>query len=371
MKFVFASDSFKGTLSSGCIAQLLEEAALRAFPSADCVSLLIADGGEGTLDAIAAVSEGELVCVDAHDGLMRPRPSVIFVRGDEACVEAASSCGLALLAENERNPLLTTSYGVGECIRHALDRGCDRIAVGLGGSCTNDGGMGCLRALGIRFLDARGRELEGRGADLAEVAAIDESGLHPRVHTTDFSIMSDVNNPLLGPNGATYVFGPQKGATDEMLRQLEFGMDRYAQAISKTHPEIDFDTAGFGAAGGLGMALSVFLGARMESGIEALLRWTSFDEIIDGADLVITGEGRLDGQSLQGKAIGGVAAHAHEKGVPVALVCGTTTLDDDRLNSLGIAHVIETAEGQDLAYAMAHAEENYARAARHLFERLA
>lgn len=371
MKFVFASDSFKGSLSSARIGQLLEDAARAVRPDAECVLLSIADGGEGTLDAIAAVHGGNRVATEAHDGLMRPVTSEVLICENEAFVECASACGLALLAPEELDPMAATSYGVGECIREALDRGCERITVGLGGSCTNDGGAGCMRALGARLFDADGNELEGRGADLARIARIDTRGLHPAAKAARFVVMSDVTNPLLGAQGATYVFGRQKGADAETLEQLESGMRAYAQAVAARCCDVDFDTPGYGAAGGLGMALAVFLGAQIRPGIEELLSWFDFDNILVGADLVVTGEGRLDEQSLHGKVVDGIAAHAKKAGVPVAVICGTSTLDQEMLRSRGIVRVVEAGAGQELAHAMRHAETNYIAAARDLMESLA
>ena len=370
MKIVFASDSFKGSLSSERICALLEEAAAESLPSAECVSLRMADGGEGTLDAISSVRPGEVLSLYVHDGLMRPLRSGVYLCDDEAFVEAAATCGLALLKPEECNPLDTTSYGVGECIGHALHHGCTRIAVGLGGSCTNDGGMGCLRALGMRFYDKAGQELMGRGADLADVASIDESGLFPQVREASFTIMSDVTNPLLGPNGATHVFARQKGATDKTITQLEAGMNAFADVVAKTHPSVDFATPGYGAAGGLGMALSVFLGARVNSGIETLLAAVDFDALIADADLVVTGEGQLDGQSLRGKVISGVSDHAKRAGVPVAAICGRVSLAGEQLRALGLKCIIEAGAGQTIEQAMNNAEENYRRAARELFASL-
>ena len=367
MKFVFASDSFKGTLASARTGVLLETAAREVFPGSECVVFPIADGGEGTLDAIAGMRQGTRLSFPAHDGLMRPIEGQVLLCDGMAFVEAASTCGLSLLDSTERNPLRTTSYGVGECIRFALDTGCAEITVGLGGSCTNDGGMGCLRALGVTFLDSEGCELFGAGGDLASIACFDTSGLHPRVRDVPFTIMGDVNNPLLGPNGATYVFGPQKGADAQALERLEKGMGHFAEAISSMYPDVDFATEGFGAAGGLGMALSVFLGARMRSGIEELLTWLRFDSVIEDADLVVTGEGKLDSQSLQGKVISGIVAHARRAGVPVAVICGRVELAEEELHGIGVTHVLEAGRGQALDYAMAHAEENYLKAARELF----
>ena len=369
MKFVFASDSFKGSLSSARAGELLTRAAREAFTDAECVVVPIADGGEGTLDALSAVRPGRRALFDAHDGLMRPTKGEVFLSGDEAFVEAASTCGLAMLSADERNPLQTSSYGVGECIAFALDQGYRKVTVGLGGSCTNDGGMGCLRALGVKFFDADGRELAGCGADLERVARIDASGMDSRVRQTSFTIMGDVDNPLLGPRGATHVFGRQKGADDATLARLEAGIHCLAAAVGEARADVDFQTPGYGAAGGLGMALAVFLGAQVRSGIEELLRWANFDDIVRGADLVVTGEGRIDSQSLHGKAIGGVAAHAGRFGVPVAAICGSLAIDEKTLHDLGIERVLETAAGQDLAFALAHAEENYLNAARRLFAR--
>ena len=368
MKFVFASDSFKGTLSSALICQLLEQAARESHPDAECVALPIADGGEGTLDAIASTGRGKPVKVGSHDGLMRPIECEILVDGKAAFVETAQPCGLAMLSREERDPMATSSYGVGECIVRALDRGCEHVTIGLGGSCTNDGGMGCLRALGVRFYNCEGDELLGRGADLTSVSSIDISGLHPSTLNAQFSIMGDVRNPLLGPNGATYVFGPQKGGDADTLARLESGMRVYADAVVRAlDKRIDFSTPGYGAAGGLGMALSAFLDAKMASGIETLLQWVGFDELIADADLVVTGEGRLDSQSLEGKAVAGVAAHARRKGIPVAAICGSIALGNAELESIGLVAALETAQDRPVEYAIAHAEETYLRAARHLF----
>ena len=370
MKFVFASDSFKGSLSSARIGELLEAEAKRAFPDATCVTLPIADGGEGTLAAIRSVRPGSLVELAAHDGHMNPCRGGFFSCGDEAFVEAASTCGLANVRTSERNPLRTTSFGVGECIRAALDHGCSRITIGLGGTCTNDGGMGCLTVLGVRFLDANGRELAGCGEDLARVARIDTRGLDARVREVAFTVMSDVTNPLTGPYGATYVYGPQKGADAATVERLEVGMLHFAGMVAGLYPSANFATPGFGAAGGLGMALAVFLNARICSGIEELLRWMDFDAVAAGADLIVTGEGQLDAQSLNGKAVSGIAQHARQLDIPVAAICGTVAIGADEARALGLSRVFETSTNQTLEHALAHAEENYLQAARKLFASL-
>ena len=363
MKLVFASDSFKGTLTSAQICSLLEEAAAEALPGAECVSLPMADGGEGTLDVIRSVRDGQEIPLYVYNALKGRMRTSLFVSGDEAFVEAATTCGLSLFDASELDPIAATSNGVGAFISHALFHGCKHITIGLGGTCTNDGGMGCLRALGVRFFDQDGNELSGCGADLARVARIDESGLFEQIRHATFTIMCDVTNPLLGPNGATHVFGRQKGASKAMLERLEAGMTNFADVISQTHPEVDFDTPGFGAAGGLGMALSVFLDAQMSSGIETLLDWVGFDAALEGADLVVTGEGQLDEQSLQGKAVSGVVAHAKRIGVPVAAIVGKSTLSEAQIQALGLDHLIEA--GRDPSPADA-----YAQAARQLFASL-
>lgn len=371
MKFVFASDSFKGTLSSVQICSLLQEAATEAFPEAECVLVPIADGGGGTLDALAAARPGQLVSIVANNGLMKRIRCKILICGDEAFVESASMCGLVHIPEDERDPLRTSSSGVGECIAHALYHGCRHITVGLGDSCMNDGGMGCMRALGVRFYDAEGRDLAGNGRNMERIARIDESGLIPQAREATFTLMNDVTNPLLGPMGATYIFGPQKGADAAALEHLEAGMRHYADVLLETHPGVDFDTPGYGAAGGLGMALSVFLGARIESGIETLLQFVNFDSLLAGADLVVTGEGQLDGQSLRGKVVSGVAAHAQRVGVPVAVICGRSKLDESQVAGLGVERVIETGAGLPPEEAMTRAGETYRRAAHDLFASLA
>ena len=367
MKLVFASDSFKGSLTSAEIAGLLERVAQEMLPDAECVSCPIADGGEGTIDAIASGCAGARIGVPAHDGLMRNvEGEVLLCEDGKAFVEVASTCGLTLLGQAERNPLATTSYGVGECIRFALDKGFGSVFVALGGSCTNDGGMGCLRALGVRFFDAAGCELHGFGRDLAAVARIDVSGLHPQVEHAEFTILGDVDNPLLGPQGATWTFGRQKGADDSRLEQLEAGMAHYAEVIASVFPDARFDVPGFGAAGGLGMALAVFLGARIRSGVEAVLDLVGFDSVAEGATLVVTGEGKLDGQSLRGKAMSGVIAHSKRLGVPVAAICGQVALEDRDLHRMGLRCAVSASAGQPLERAMANAEQNYLAAARRL-----
>jgi glycerate kinase len=369
MKLVFASDSFKGSLSSSQIAEILTETARDVFGACTCVGVPIADGGEGTVDAILAAVGGRRVTVPAHDPLMRKiEASYAVIGGGRAVIEMAEASGLTLVEEGLRDPMKTTSYGTGELIRHALHNGCGEITVAIGGSATNDGGTGCLTALGARFYNGRGEELGGCGGDLMKIARIDLSGLDPLVKMSRITVMCDVKNPLCGRDGATYVFGRQKGADDAALDRLEAGMRNYRDVIRR---ELDVDCdaiTGAGAAGGLGAALAVFCGGKMQSGIETTLDLIDFDALLEGADLVITGEGRADRQSVLGKVVQGVGMRAKAKGVPVAALCGSVGEGAAELYQYGIRALISvTDESMTLEYAMENAEALYLRAAVTMF----
>ncbi|MBR1744057.1 MAG: glycerate kinase [Lachnospiraceae bacterium] len=286
-------------------------------------------------------------------------------------MEMAQASGLTLLPLNKRNPLLTTSRGTGEVLRHVLDMGFTDITLAIGGSATNDGGMGFASALGIRFLDDGDRELPGRGIDLERVKRIDISGLDPRIRDTKLTVMCDVSNPLCGVEGATYTYGTQKGADADMLKRLESGMCSYRDVIRETF-SVDPDTIpGSGAAGGLGAALAVFFGVCMKPGIEAVLDLAGFDQMLDGVDLVVTGEGRADWQSCYGKVMHGIGMRAKAKGIPVAGLCGS--LGDGALQLLdhGISSLMATVDRpMELHEAMERAEELYYNAALQMFRLL-
>ncbi|MEG7532001.1 MAG: glycerate kinase [Hungatella sp.] len=369
MKFIFASDSFKGTLSSEQIISLLTESAGRIFPDCECVGIPVADGGEGTIDAVISVLHGSIRTVPAHGPLMEATEgSYGEFEQDSAIIEMAAISGLPMVPRERRNPLLTTTYGTGELIRDALDRGYRKIAIAIGGSATNDGGMGAMRALGIRFLDAEGRELAGTGADLKYVADIDLHGIHPAVQQTQFTVMCDVNNPLTGSNGATYTFGKQKGGTPDILEELECGMKHYAELIRiKTGINVD-QIPGGGAAGGLGAAFCVFLKADMKSGIETVLDLIHFDALLEGADLVVTGEGRMDWQSAFGKVPSGIGLHSKKKGIPVAAIVGGMGDQADVIFDHGVDSIITTINGaMGIEEALERSEELYAGAADRMF----
>ena len=369
MKFLFASDSFKGTLSSEQIIRLLTESAKEAFPDCETAGTLIADGGEGTVDAVIAMTKGELIRVPVHGPLMEETTAVYGkINEDSAIIEMAAASGLPMVPENLRNPLNTTTYGTGELIRDALDRGFRNISVALGGSATNDGGMGAMSALGVKFLDKDGNVLDGKGSDLEKVASVDVSGLHPAVAETKFTVMCDVNNPLTGPDGATYTFGKQKGGTPEILDRLEAGMKSYAKVAGEALGKDIDHIAGAGAAGGMGAALCGFLNAGLKSGIETVLDLIGFDEMLEGVDLVVTGEGRIEWQSAFGKVPSGIGMRCKKKGVPAVAIVGGMGNGAEKIYEFGVESIIPTINGaMDINEALERAEELYKGAADRMF----
>ena len=361
MKFLFASDSFKGTLTSEQTMELLARAAKDVFGDIEYSGVPVADGGEGTTDAVVAAENGQWIEAEVC-GPMMEKVTARYGKLDahRAVIEMAAASGLPLVPIDRRNPLYATSYGTGELIRHALDQGFTDISIAIGGSATNDGGMGCARALGVRFLDDQGRELEGRGEDLEKVCAIDVSNLDHRVSGAKITVMCDVTNPLCGENGATWTFGAQKGATPEMQARLEVGMVNYRDVIRRQFA-IDPDAIkGAGAAGGLGAALMVFLGGEMKSGIDTVLDLIGFDQRLEGADLVVTGEGRTDWQSCFGKVMQGVGERSKAKGVPAVGLCGSLGKGADQIFDHGIVSLMTTVDApMPLQDALDRAEELY------------
>jgi glycerate kinase len=361
MKFLFASDSFKGTLSSEQTVQLLAKAAKEVFGDIEYSGVPVADGGEGTTDAVVAAENGEWIAAEVC-GPMMEKVTARYGRLDKnrAVIEMAAASGLPLVPIDRRNPLFASSYGTGELIRHALDQGFTDISIAIGGSATNDGGMGCARALGVRFLDSEGRELEGRGEDLEKVSTIDISTLDHRISSSKITVMCDVTNPLCGENGATWTFGAQKGATPEMQVRLEAGMTNYRDVIRRQF-DIDPDAIkGAGAAGGLGAALMVFLGGEMKSGIDTVLDLIDFDGRLEGTDLVVTGEGRTDWQSCFGKVMQGVGERAARKGVIAVGLSGSLGRDAAQIFDHGIVSLMTTVDApMPLEEAMSRAEELY------------
>jgi len=368
MKFVFASDSFKGSLSSSKIRELLTETAEKIFPNCKIVGVPIADGGEGTVEAVIEAMNGKIVNTEVTGPLFEKTKSFYGVYGNSAIIEMAAASGLPMVPENSRNPLNTTSFGTGELIADALEKGYKNISIALGGSATNDGGIGAMTALGISFFDNKGNKLSGIGADLEKISDIDISGIHSAVKDTNFTIMCDVTNHLTGPEGATYTFGPQKGAGKEELEKLESGMKNYAQII-KNKFGIDADNVpGAGAAGGLGAAFMTFLKAKPKSGINTVLDIIGFRELIKGSDLIVTGEGRIDWQSAYGKVPAGIGAYGKEQNIPVVAIVGGMGEKAENMYNYGIESIIPTINSaMDINEAVERAAELYKNAAERMF----
>ena len=327
MKVVIAIDSFKGSLDSVAAGHAAAAGVRRAVPDATCVVRPLADGGEGTVDALVAGLGGTLREVEVTGPAGKPTVAKYGLVGTTAVLEMAQAAGLPLVSGTERNPLLTTTFGVGEMIRDAMRQGAVKFIVGIGGSATNDGGAGMLQALGFQLLDAAGQSLPHGGGALARLTRIER---HP-LPGLSFRIACDVTNPLCGPNGASAVFGPQKGATPEMVRELDAALGRFA-AVAGVPP----DFPGAGAAGGLGYAFKAFLGAELTPGVDLILNETKLEDEVKAADVVVTGEGRLDGQTVMGKAPIGVARLAKRHGKPVIAFAGCVGDGVEAVNGAGI-----------------------------------
>ncbi|MCE5199370.1 MAG: glycerate kinase [Armatimonadota bacterium] len=371
MKIVICPDSFKGSISSVGAAEAIARGAARAgLPSGvETLCVPLADGGEGTVDALVTATGGSIHKVRVHDPLMREIDSFFGILGDgsTAVVEMAAASGLCLLASDERNPLITSTYGTGELLLAAIEAGAKKIIIGIGGSATNDGGTGAMTALGVRFLDDNRMPLPPGGAALARLAHIDMSHLRFLISDVKLEIASDVSNPLLGTHGASAVYGPQKGATPEMVAALDAALENYATILKR---EIGTDVAempGAGAAGGLGAGLIAFLGAELKPGIDMILDAVRFDDVLVGADLVITGEGRIDEQTAYGKTIRGVLDRAVKQGVPIVAVAGSVSDDIGPLLDLGLTAAFSIAPGAvSIEYAMEHAGELIERVTMHI-----
>ena len=332
MKIVFAIDSFKGSLGSIEAGNAAAEGARRVFPQAECVVRPLADGGEGTVEALAAGLGGELRKVAVTGPANHPTEATYGIVGELAIMEMAQAAGITLVSGQDKNPLSTTTFGVGEMILDALAHGCRRFIVGIGGSATNDGGAGMLQALGFRLLDKNGADIPRGGAGLASLASIDpQPSTLNRLDGCEFRIACDVTNPLCGERGASAVFGPQKGATPEMVAALDAALSHFA-AVSGGDPNFP----GSGAAGGLGFAFRTFLGGELRSGVSIVLEETHLADALRDADIVVTGEGRLDAQTVMGKAPIGVARLAKKFGRKVIAFSGCATPDAGVVNSHGI-----------------------------------
>jgi glycerate kinase len=340
-KIVVASDSFKGSLSSLEVADAAAKAINECMPGCRVEKVEVADGGEGTMEALHRTLGGVKVAVEVCDPLGRAITAsyVKLADGVTAVLEMAVASGLPLLAPQERNPMKTSTYGTGQLIADALRKGCRKFLIGIGGSATNDAGMGMLEALGVRFLDVEGNLLHGSGESLEKVADIDLSGVCAGLAESEFIIACDVDAPLYGPKGAACVFAPQKGADAEMVAMLNDGLEHFSSVIRRVTGKDVSDIPGAGAAGGLGGGFVAFLHARLERGIEMVLDAISFDERIRGASLIITGEGRVDFQTLTCKTPYGILKRARRQGIPVVAIGGSVALGEKEASEAGFAGV--------------------------------
>jgi glycerate kinase len=342
MRILIAPDSYKNALSALEVAKSLKSGLQKVFQDAEFEILPMADGGEGTVEALIDATQGDIITARVHDPLMRPVESSFGITGDgiTAVIEMASASGIQLITSGERNPWITTTYGTGELILAALDRGCRDIILGIGGSATNDCGMGMAAALGVKFLDHAGNSVGPGGGMLAEVTRIDISGLDNRIKETKIMVACDVTNPLTGPSGAAHVYGPQKGADPEMVKKLDSNLKKFSDLIMEQLGKDVGKIPGAGAAGGLGAGLIAFLDGELVEGVPAIAAKTGLEEAVAKADIVITGEGGIDFQTQFGKTPYGVAQVAKKYGKPVIAVAGTIGKGVDELYSKGIDAVI-------------------------------
>lgn len=338
MKVVIAIDSLKGSLSSMEAGMAIKDGILAAKPDAEVIVKPLAEGGEGTTDALIEGMNGERIDLTVTGPMHTPVDAYYGYLKDTntAVMEMASAAGITLVPDSEKNPLLATSYGVGEMINDAIQRGCRNFIIGIGGSVTNDGGIGMLKALGVRFLDENGEDAGEGGQALAKVARIDVSGMNPLLKECHIQVACDVNNPLCGENGSTYVYGPQKGVTEDMKKTLDEAMAHFARVTSETLENDYMNTPGAGAAGGLGYAFLAYTGAALTPGIELILDAVGLEEELSGADVVVTGEGRLDFQTAMGKAPVGVARLAKKYNAKVIAFAGSVTKEATACNKEGI-----------------------------------
>ena len=338
MKVTIAIDSFKGSLSTFQAGNAVAEGVKLADPEAETAVCPLADGGEGTVDAIIAATGGEMVKVTVCGPLGTPvKSSYGFIpQTKTAIIEMSAAAGITLVEEGDRNPLNTTTYGVGELIADAIKKGCRKFIVGIGGSATNDGGVGMLQALGFRFLDKAGNQVALGGKGLADIREIKIDGAMKELQDCAFCVACDVKNPLCGENGCSAIYGPQKGATPEMIRDMDAWLGRFAALTKEVLPGSDANIPGTGAAGGLGFAFLAYLNATLQSGIDLVMEATGLEEHIKDAEIVVTGEGRLDGQSYMGKAPVGVAKLAKKYGKTVIAFSGCITEDAALCNAHGI-----------------------------------
>ncbi|MDH2927728.1 glycerate kinase [Lonepinella koalarum] len=361
MKIVIAPDSYKESVSAMQVANSIEKGFKQVFSNANYIKIPVADGGEGTVETMVEATQGKVIKLDVTDALGKKQPAFWGISADHsfAFIEIAAACGLEKVPIEQRNPLITTTFGVGELILSALDFGVRHFMIGLGGSATNDGGAGMLQALGVQLLDKQEKPIGYGGAELARLDKIDLSKLDSRLKQCRFEVACDVTNPLTGEQGASAIFGPQKGATPDMVKQLDNALSHFAKIIQR---DLNMDTryvAGAGAAGGLGMAFASFLQAELKNGIGIITDLLKLEDKMKDADLVITGEGRLDHQSIKGKVPIGVAAIAKKLNIPVIAIAGSLGKDIQVVYDYGLDAVFSVLNTVcTLPEALQHAENN-------------
>lgn len=345
MKILIAIDSFKGSLTSAQLSDAISEGIHNVFPDADIDKTPIADGGEGVIEALVEKLNGKLIYktvngplfegVEAHYGMLEDKTAII---------EMAISSGLTLVPVDKRNPLYTSTYGVGELILDALDKGSREFICGIGGSATNDAGIGMAAALGYKFLDKDGNELVPIGSSLSEIVSIDTSSIDPRLKESSFLIACDVDNPLYGVRGAAYTYGPQKGADPETVKQLDDGLKHFSEIVKNQLGKDKADLSGAGAAGGLGYGFSALLNGELKPGIDIMIEKLDFEEKLQGVDLVITGEGKIDFQSVMGKTPMGVGLTSQKHNVPVIAIAGALGENYQALHDCGIQSIFSVLD---------------------------
>ena len=347
MNIIIAPDSFKGSLTAVAAADAIEQGIRAVLPAAELVRVPLADGGEGTAQALVDATGGSMVQQRVLGPLREVVDAFFGVLGDDTTgvVEMAAASGLALVPVEQRDPRVTTTYGTGQLIAAALDRGCRKIIVGVGGSATNDGGAGMAQALGASLMEESGQQIGPGAAELSKLAKIALSHLDARIADTQFYVATDVDNPLCGPNGASAIYGPQKGATPEMVPELDAALAHYAKIIERDLKQEVAGRPGAGAAGGLGAGLMAFCGAQPRMGIAVVLEAVDFESYLEGADLVITGEGKIDGQTTYGKTLSGVGRLARRHGVPVIALAGSVQEEADRLAEVGVDAAVSVVPG--------------------------
>ena len=342
-KIILAPDKFKGSLTGMEFCEILERGIRKFNSDIEIVKLPLADGGDGTIEVLNYYLDGEMVSLQVHDPLNRMiRASYLYSESKKtAYVEMAEASGMRLLTNEEANPMLTSTYGTGELIKDAFDKGVEHIILGIGGCATNDAGLGLARALGYSFYTKDKQELSGVGEDLILLDSIDNTGVHSRLKDVKIEVACDVDNPLYGTNGAAYIYSPQKGASPEMVLELDAGLQNFNEVV-KTQLGMDLqEIRGAGSAGGLGAGCILFLNAQLNSGIDLIKKEANFNAKITGADWVITGEGQLDKQTFSGKVIGGVIDSIEDQ--KLAVFCGQVDLSEDEMKQIKIDHISQIA----------------------------